>query len=103
MYSSIPTSLPKECTLSTQPLSMAGIRVGCGLRAQYGMEFRFFPLRFDGCRWLIIRQPFLASRHCDRDLRTGEKDARSNRGFVACEAVLQPLNIVAQARLAEDC
>jgi hypothetical protein len=30
----MPTSLPKQTTLSTQPLSIAGMSVGCGLRTQ---------------------------------------------------------------------
>ena len=45
MYSSMPSSPPKQCTLSTQPLSMAGIRVGWGLRAQWRQMRPFRPSR----------------------------------------------------------
>ena len=43
MYSSIPSSPPKQCTLSTQPLSIAGISVGCGFRVQCLQILPFRP------------------------------------------------------------
>jgi hypothetical protein len=43
MYSSMPSSDPKECTDSTQPASMAGISAGCGFNAQWRQIFPLSP------------------------------------------------------------